>query len=160
MYHKKGKILLLHCLYPVHCQIEAILIFYLKINLHLKKKSNTQIKSKYHKLYTNIFGGPSRPICPRFSLKFLVYLIIALTQVAPEPSGPLPLMPCPVCGRTFVPQSLSKHVKICEKMTIKKRKTFDSSRQRREGNSTHFTSYLVVVMSCLLGLLILVDWLF
>ncbi|XP_037877323.1 probable serine/threonine-protein kinase nek3 isoform X2 [Bombyx mori] len=56
-----------------------------------------------------------------------------IVPVAPEPSGPLPLMPCLVCGRTFVPQSLAKHVKICEKMTIKKRKTFDSSRQRREG---------------------------
>ncbi|XP_038222232.1 bromodomain-containing protein DDB_G0270170 isoform X4 [Zerene cesonia] len=58
-----------------------------------------------------------------------------VAPVAPEPTGPLPLAPCPVCGRTFVPQSLAKHVKICEKMTIKKRKTFDSSRQRREENS-------------------------
>lgn len=57
-----------------------------------------------------------------------------IAPVAPEPSGPLPLAPCEVCGRTFVLQSLAKHVKICEKMTIKKRKTFDSSRQRREGN--------------------------
>ncbi|XP_030040468.1 uncharacterized protein PF11_0213 isoform X5 [Manduca sexta] len=56
-----------------------------------------------------------------------------VAPVAPEPSAPLPLMPCLVCGRTFVPQSLAKHVKICEKMTVKKRKTFDSSRQRREG---------------------------
>nr|XP_021189175.1 M-phase inducer phosphatase isoform X2 [Helicoverpa armigera] len=56
-----------------------------------------------------------------------------VAPVAPEPAAPLPLMPCAVCGRTFVPQSLAKHVKICEKMTVKKRKTFDSSRQRREG---------------------------
>ncbi|XP_062532071.1 MAP7 domain-containing protein 1 isoform X20 [Bombyx mori] len=63
-----------------------------------------------------------------------------IVPVAPEPSGPLPLMPCLVCGRTFVPQSLAKHVKICEKMTIKKRKTFDSSRQRREG--TDLEQYL------------------
>ncbi|KAJ0174611.1 hypothetical protein K1T71_009719 [Dendrolimus kikuchii] len=56
-----------------------------------------------------------------------------VAPVAPEPPAPLPLTPCPVCGRTFVPQSLAKHVKICEKMTVKKRKTFDSSRQRREG---------------------------
>ncbi|XP_072944535.1 uncharacterized protein [Epargyreus clarus] len=56
-----------------------------------------------------------------------------VAPVPPQPSGPLPLCPCPVCGRTFVPQSLAKHVKICEKMTVKKRKTFDSSRQRREG---------------------------
>ncbi|XP_061379060.1 uncharacterized protein DDB_G0283357 isoform X3 [Danaus plexippus] len=56
-----------------------------------------------------------------------------IAPVTPEPSAPLPLSPCPVCGRTFVPASLAKHVKICEKMTVKKRKTFDSSRQRREG---------------------------
>lgn len=54
--------------------------------------------------------------------------------VAPEPSGPQPLLPCDICGRTFLPPSLEKHVKICEKMTAKKRKRFDSSRQRREGN--------------------------
>lgn len=39
-----------------------------------------------------------------------------------------------------MPQSLAKHVKICEKMTVKKRKTFDSSRQRREG--TDLEQYL------------------
>ncbi|XP_069360971.1 uro-adherence factor A-like isoform X2 [Maniola hyperantus] len=59
-----------------------------------------------------------------------------IAPTTPEPSGPLPLLPCPVCERTFVPQSLAKHVKICEKMTVKKRKTFDSSRQRREGVAT------------------------
>ncbi|XP_014371314.2 putative uncharacterized protein DDB_G0282133 isoform X2 [Papilio machaon] len=62
-----------------------------------------------------------------------------VAPVAPQPAGPLPLMPCPVCARTFVPQSLAKHVKICEKTMAKKRKTFDSSRQRREGLAT--TSY-------------------
>lgn len=56
-----------------------------------------------------------------------------VAPVAPEPSGPVSLIPCAVCGRTFVAESLAKHVKICEKMTVKKRKTFDSSRQRREG---------------------------
>ncbi|KAL0871255.1 hypothetical protein ABMA27_005012 [Loxostege sticticalis] len=63
-----------------------------------------------------------------------------IAPVPPEPAGPLPLSPCPVCGRTFVPQSLAKHIKICEKMTVKKRKTFDSSRQRREG--TDLEQYL------------------
>ncbi|KAI5642109.1 zinc-finger of a c2HC-type domain-containing protein [Phthorimaea operculella] len=56
-----------------------------------------------------------------------------IAPVPPQPSGPLPLSPCPVCNRTFLPPSLAKHVKICEKMAVKKRKTFDSSRQRREG---------------------------
>ncbi|XP_045775227.1 putative uncharacterized protein DDB_G0277255 isoform X2 [Maniola jurtina] len=63
-----------------------------------------------------------------------------IAPTTPEPSGPLPLLPCPVCERTFVPQSLAKHAKICEKMTVKKRKTFDSSRQRREG--TDLEQYL------------------
>ncbi|KPI96961.1 Protein FAM164A [Papilio xuthus] len=63
-----------------------------------------------------------------------------VAPVAPQPAGPLPLMPCPVCARTFVPQSLAKHVKICEKTMAKRRKTFDSSRQRREG--TDLEQYL------------------
>ncbi|KAI8439490.1 hypothetical protein MSG28_013260 [Choristoneura fumiferana] len=63
-----------------------------------------------------------------------------VAPVAPEPPGPVSLIPCAVCGRTFVAESLAKHVKICEKMTVKKRKTFDSSRQRREG--TDLEQYL------------------
>ncbi|KAJ2945664.1 hypothetical protein O0L34_g497 [Tuta absoluta] len=63
-----------------------------------------------------------------------------IAPVPPQPSGPLPLSPCPVCSRTFLPPSLAKHVKICEKMAVKKRKTFDSSRQRREG--TDLEQYL------------------
>nr|XP_013189798.1 unnamed protein product [Amyelois transitella] len=63
-----------------------------------------------------------------------------VAPVAPEPSGPQTLQPCSSCGRTFLPQSLAKHEKICEKMTVKKRKTFDSSRQRREG--TDLEQYL------------------
>ncbi|XP_034653495.1 uncharacterized protein LOC117891853 isoform X3 [Drosophila subobscura] len=42
------------------------------------------------------------------------------------------LTPCPCCSRTFNLNALRKHVVICEK-TSKKRKIFDSSRQRREG---------------------------
>lgn len=63
-----------------------------------------------------------------------------IAPVAPEPAGPLPLLPCAVCGRTFLPESLAKHVKICERTASKKRKTFDSSRQRREG--TDLEQYL------------------
>lgn len=51
----------------------------------------------------------------------------------------LELIPCPTCNRTFVQQTLEKHVGICEKMAVKKRKIFDSSRQRREG--TELASY-------------------
>lgn len=44
------------------------------------------------------------------------------------------LTPCPNCSRTFNVKALQKHVVVCEKMS-KKRKVFDSSRQRREGTS-------------------------
>lgn len=49
------------------------------------------------------------------------------------------LSPCAICGRTFNPITLKKHVRICEKTASKKRKVFDSSRQRREG--TDLASY-------------------
>ncbi|TKC35609.1 hypothetical protein EI555_007254, partial [Monodon monoceros] len=43
------------------------------------------------------------------------------------------LLPCRICGRTFFPVALKKHGPICQKTATKKRKTFDSSRQRAEG---------------------------
>ncbi|XP_030071596.1 zinc finger C2HC domain-containing protein 1A isoform X2 [Microcaecilia unicolor] len=43
------------------------------------------------------------------------------------------LLPCKICGRTFFHSTLKKHIPICQKMVTKKRKTFDSSRQRAEG---------------------------
>ncbi|XP_062986941.1 zinc finger C2HC domain-containing protein 1A [Elgaria multicarinata webbii] len=46
---------------------------------------------------------------------------------------PEDLLPCKICGRTFFQNALRKHVPICQKSAIRKRKTFDSSRQRAEG---------------------------
>ncbi|KAM3929123.1 zinc finger C2HC domain-containing protein 1A [Leptodactylus fuscus] len=43
------------------------------------------------------------------------------------------LKPCKICGRTFLPPALKKHLPICQKSLVKKRKVFDSSRQRAEG---------------------------
>ncbi|XP_051543696.1 zinc finger C2HC domain-containing protein 1A-like isoform X1 [Myxocyprinus asiaticus] len=43
------------------------------------------------------------------------------------------LVPCKICGRNFFPGVLKKHVPICQKSAAKKRKVFDSSRQRAEG---------------------------
>ncbi|XP_053571128.1 zinc finger C2HC domain-containing protein 1A isoform X2 [Bombina bombina] len=43
------------------------------------------------------------------------------------------LKPCKICGRTFFSATLKKHVPICQKSLVKKRKAFDSSRQRAEG---------------------------
>ncbi|KAH8254490.1 hypothetical protein KR032_010431 [Drosophila birchii] len=50
----------------------------------------------------------------------------------PQNSGDL--TPCPCCSRTFNLDALRKHIVICEK-TSKKRKVFDSSRQRRDGTA-------------------------
>ncbi|KAL9919566.1 uncharacterized protein ACN427_001469 isoform 3-T3 [Glossina fuscipes fuscipes] len=58
----------------------------------------------------------------------------------PESLASTSLAPCPICTRTFNTLILRKHVGICEKMAAKKRKVFDSSRQRREG--TELASYL------------------
>ncbi|KAF7998382.1 hypothetical protein HCN44_009780 [Aphidius gifuensis] len=46
---------------------------------------------------------------------------------------PAALLPCSICGRTFKLQSLEKHTIICEKTVTKKRKPFDSSKQRIRG---------------------------
>ncbi|XP_033255247.1 zinc finger C2HC domain-containing protein 1A-like [Drosophila miranda] len=48
--------------------------------------------------------------------------------------NPSDLTPCPCCSRTFNLNALRKHVVVCEKIS-KKRNTFDSSRQHREGTA-------------------------
>ncbi|KAG8187751.1 hypothetical protein JTE90_015621 [Oedothorax gibbosus] len=50
----------------------------------------------------------------------------------PDPEVPVPtdLTPCPICGRTFRPDALTRHHRVCEKNAAKKRKVFDSSKQR------------------------------
>ncbi|XP_031439681.1 zinc finger C2HC domain-containing protein 1A isoform X2 [Clupea harengus] len=43
------------------------------------------------------------------------------------------LTPCKICGRTFFSKILKKHTPICQKAAAKRRRVFDSSRQRAEG---------------------------
>ncbi|XP_046879690.1 zinc finger C2HC domain-containing protein 1A isoform X1 [Hypomesus transpacificus] len=43
------------------------------------------------------------------------------------------LIPCKICDRRFFPKVLKKHTPICQKAAAKRRKVFDSSRQRAEG---------------------------
>nr|XP_046148578.1 zinc finger C2HC domain-containing protein 1A isoform X2 [Oncorhynchus gorbuscha] len=43
------------------------------------------------------------------------------------------LIPCKICGRSFFTKVLKKHTPICQKAAAKKRKVFDSGRQRAEG---------------------------
>ncbi|XP_064116734.1 filaggrin-like isoform X2 [Macrobrachium nipponense] len=50
----------------------------------------------------------------------------------PEDSDPT-LLPCTICNRTFNPQALERHRKVCEKLSTKRRKTFNSTRQRVDG---------------------------
>lgn len=50
------------------------------------------------------------------------------------------LKPCPICSRKFNTTAYDKHVVICSTTASKKRKMFDSSRQRRDG--TDLASYL------------------
>ncbi|KFM71747.1 Protein FAM164A, partial [Stegodyphus mimosarum] len=44
--------------------------------------------------------------------------------------GSTELKSCAICQRTFRPDALERHQKICEKNATKKRKVFDSSKQR------------------------------
>ncbi|CAL1269991.1 unnamed protein product [Larinioides sclopetarius] len=48
----------------------------------------------------------------------------------PPEDAPIELKPCGICGRTFRPDALERHQKVCEKNAAKKRKIFDSSKQR------------------------------
>ena len=41
---------------------------------------------------------------------------------------------CPTCARSFYRAPLEKHAKICAKVFLQKRKTFDSAKMRIEGN--------------------------
>ncbi|XP_052862035.1 mucin-5AC [Anopheles cruzii] len=61
-------------------------------------------------------------------------------SIPSEPPPNLQLQACPICSRKFASTSLLKHIGICERVQTKKRKPFDSSRQRREG--TELASYL------------------
>ncbi|XP_048510322.1 uncharacterized protein LOC105692717 isoform X3 [Athalia rosae] len=55
------------------------------------------------------------------------------TNMADIEDVPPILLPCAICSRTFKPQSLEKHKIICEKSAAKKRKPFDSAKQRIQG---------------------------
>lgn len=68
-------------------------------------------------------------------------LILVITVINVEGA----LQPCSICGRTFLPQPLSKHMKICERNATRKRKVFDSLKQRVEGTELapfHQRSYI------------------
>ncbi|XP_028306214.1 zinc finger C2HC domain-containing protein 1A-like [Gouania willdenowi] len=49
------------------------------------------------------------------------------------PPPPVDLVQCNTCKRRFLPKVWEKHTNICQKVTAKKRKVFDSRRQRLRG---------------------------
>lgn len=57
----------------------------------------------------------------------------------PDESGPQ--VECPTCGRHFNAGPFEKHVKICEKVFIKKRKAFDSTKMRIQDNPELIKTY-------------------
>ncbi|CEF69774.1 AT06280p [Strongyloides ratti] len=46
--------------------------------------------------------------------------------------------PCSICGRKFVRESLEKHEIACQKINTKKRKVFDSGKQRATGSDINY----------------------
>ncbi|XP_006891742.1 PREDICTED: zinc finger C2HC domain-containing protein 1B [Elephantulus edwardii] len=60
---------------------------------------------------------------------------MTLTECALEPStdGSHKLFPCEVCGRSFAADVLGRHAPICRKLFNKKRKPFNSLKQRLQG---------------------------
>ena len=43
------------------------------------------------------------------------------------------LFPCTICGRTFLQRALERHIKVCQKVSTKKRNVFDLAKKRTEG---------------------------
>lgn len=65
---------------------------------------------------------------------FALYLDSSINNISMLlDDGPTLLLPCIVCNKTFKPEVLQRHSKVCEKNTNKKRKTFDSFKQRVKG---------------------------
>ncbi|NP_955974.1 zinc finger C2HC domain-containing protein 1A [Danio rerio] len=56
-----------------------------------------------------------------------------MEEIEESPPTSEELVPCKICGRSFFPKVLKKHVPICQKTAAKRRKVFDSGRQRAEG---------------------------
>uniref|UniRef100_A0A8C5N5V2 Zinc finger C2HC domain-containing protein 1A n=1 Tax=Gouania willdenowi TaxID=441366 RepID=A0A8C5N5V2_GOUWI len=51
---------------------------------------------------------------------------------------PLDLVQCQICIRRFFPEDREKHKEICQKLLAKRRKVFDSRRQRTGGTEIFF----------------------
>ncbi|CAF3681666.1 unnamed protein product [Rotaria sp. Silwood1] len=54
------------------------------------------------------------------------------------PTHRVRLQPCHICGRQFNTETLKKHQAICRKVTSKKRKVFDTGKQRATGSDVPY----------------------
>ena len=63
--------------------------------------------------------------------KLSFYREFFIMDFSDEP--PPVLLPCSICTRTFRPEVLERHTKICEKSATKKRRPFDSFKSRVSG---------------------------
>lgn len=70
----------------------------------------------------------------------IILTIYFIADIFENGNHTLELKPCPICNRKFNTTAYDKHVIICSTTASKKRKIFDSSRQRRDG--TELASYL------------------
>lgn len=113
------------------------------LQLPSSQLGNSKVNVTWFKCFLSIFtclrtefNSPTpepRNLLPRTPEPVEFEQLIEKLDVIPSTNIQLELEPCPICTRKFVPESLAKHVGICEKMAMKKRKVFDSSRQRIEG---------------------------
>jgi len=93
----------------------SLLFFYFFSESKYKLSVYSQVKhSRFGRLLVSTFGS--------FVFTFCIS--------EPEPQF---LLPCTICNKTFNPESLQRHSKICEKNSTKKRKQFDSFKQRVQG---------------------------
>uniref|UniRef100_A0A1I8GYS4 Zinc finger C2HC domain-containing protein 1B n=1 Tax=Macrostomum lignano TaxID=282301 RepID=A0A1I8GYS4_9PLAT len=66
------------------------------------------------------------------------------TMSIPEYSDSADLQSCSTCGRTFRPDVLMKHSPICKKAAQKKRRVFESGKQRATGSDVPITKIIKV----------------
>ncbi|MBN3313944.1 ZC21A protein, partial [Atractosteus spatula] len=91
--------------------------------------------SQAHRRRETTFGDGRTSPRRTAALIIAVFEAVSHTAISADESQ-IPvedLLPCKICGRTFFSTALKKHVPICQKALTKKRKAFDSSRQRAEG---------------------------
>jgi hypothetical protein len=86
-------------------------------NSNVRRKNNYNNYNNYNNIPNQENNNDTRPIGGGLT-----------SDQIPEESSPT--SPCPHCGRSFNSMALTKHIKICEKVFMKKRKAFNTQKQR------------------------------